>query len=69
MGAVVPRIRPARGGLWEYVFFADIEGHRSDPNVARALVELSARASLLKVLGSYPMAPVEIETESVRRRS
>jgi chorismate mutase/prephenate dehydratase len=48
--------RPARSGLWEYVFYIDIEGHRSDPQVAAALAELAARASFLKVLGSYPCA-------------
>lgn len=49
--------RPSREGLWEYVFFADIEGHALSPHVARALVELRGRAAFLKVLGSYPAAP------------
>ena len=48
--------RPARSGLWEYLFFVDIEGHRSDDNVARALEEVRDRATFLKVLGSYPRA-------------
>lgn len=48
--------RPARAGLWEYVFYVDIEGHRQDSNVARALAELSRRALFLKNLGSYPAA-------------
>jgi chorismate mutase / prephenate dehydratase len=48
--------RPARHTLWEYVFFVDIEGHRDDPAVARALAELGRRAAYLKVLGSYPVA-------------
>ncbi len=48
--------RPSRSGLWEYVFFVDIEGHARDPNVAEALAEIEQRASLLKVLGSYPRA-------------
>jgi chorismate mutase / prephenate dehydratase len=63
--------RPSREGLWEYVFFADIEGHESEPRVARALAELRERAALLKVLGSYPMAPLEAAREgaSVRRLS
>ena len=47
--------RPARHTLWEYVFFADIEGHREDPAVATALAELGRRAAYLKVLGSYPV--------------
>ncbi len=48
--------RPARHTLWEYVFFVDIEGHRDDPAVAKALAELACRAAYLKVLGSYPVA-------------
>ena len=48
--------RPSRTGLWEYVFFVDIEGHQDDPNVARALDELQPLAAFLKVLGSYPVA-------------
>lgn len=48
--------RPARSGLWEYVFYIDIEGHRSEPTVAAALDELAKCASFVKVLGSYPRA-------------
>ncbi|MEK6594431.1 MAG: prephenate dehydratase [Pseudomonadota bacterium] len=48
--------RPARTGLWEYVFYVDIEGHAQNANVARALAELERKASFLKNLGSYPAA-------------
>lgn len=48
--------RPSRAGLWEYVFYVDVEGHQQDPNVARALAELKQKASFLKILGSYPAA-------------
>lgn len=48
--------RPSRRGTWDYVFFVDIEGHRDNPEVAKALGELKADASLFKILGSYPMA-------------
>ncbi len=48
--------RPARSGLWEYVFFLDIEGHQSDTKVAAALAELKQVAAFVKVLGSYPAA-------------
>lgn len=50
--------RPARVGLWEYVFFIDFEGHISDANVGRALEQLSERSSYIKVLGSYPCAVI-----------
>ena len=48
--------RPARHTLWEYVFYVDIEGHKDEPAVAKALEELARRAAYLKVLGSYPVA-------------
>lgn len=52
--------RPARGfggSRWEYVFFIDVEGHHSEPAVARALDDLRGRVGFLKELGSYPRAP------------
>ncbi len=48
--------RPARGRLWEYVFFVDFEGHRSQPRIQQALKELAGHCPLLQVLGSYPAA-------------
>ncbi len=48
--------RPARTGLWEYLFFVDVVGHRDDPPVASALAELALKAPFLKLLGSYPAA-------------
>jgi len=48
--------RPSRTGLWEYVFFVDIEGHQQQENVAKALAELGEKAAFLKILGSYPAA-------------
>lgn len=46
--------RPAKMGLWEYVFFVDIEGHQSDKKVNTALKEVDQNASFMKILGSYP---------------
>ncbi len=48
--------RPSRRAMWEYVFFIDIDGHTDDANVAAALDALANKASVLKVLGSYPVA-------------
>lgn len=48
--------RPSRRGKWDYVFFIDIEGHVEDKAVAAALIDLKRRASLFRVLGSYPRA-------------
>jgi chorismate mutase/prephenate dehydratase len=48
--------RPSRKRKWDYVFFIDVEGHVSDAPVAKALAALEERASLFKILGSYPRA-------------
>lgn len=48
--------RPLRGQLWEYAFFTDLEGHRDDPPVLRALERLRERGAMVRVLGSYPRA-------------
>jgi chorismate mutase/prephenate dehydratase len=47
--------RPARIGTWEYYFYVDVEGHRQDAPVARALEELHNNAAFFKLLGSYPV--------------
>jgi chorismate mutase/prephenate dehydratase len=48
--------RPSRKRKWDYVFFIDVEGHVSDPLLAKALSSLEKDASLFKILGSYPRA-------------
>ncbi len=48
--------RPSRRRKWDYVFFIDIEGHAEDPKIASVLEQLKGRATLLRVLGSYPRA-------------
>lgn len=48
--------RAAKSGLWEYLFFIDVEGHRNEERVSSALAELGRKAPFLKVLGSYPAA-------------
>jgi chorismate mutase/prephenate dehydratase len=48
--------RPARTGRWEYMFYVDVQGHRQDPKVAKALAALEKLAPFLKILGSYPAA-------------
>lgn len=48
--------RPSRRKAWEYLFFIDLEGHQSEPRVTRALKTLERSTSLLRVLGSYPVA-------------
>ena len=48
--------RPSRRRKWDYVFFIDVEGHAEDRKLRQALAALKKRASLLRVLGSYPRA-------------
>jgi chorismate mutase / prephenate dehydratase len=48
--------RPSRKKSWDYVFFLDLDGHRSDPSVAPVLSELERACALFKVLGSYRKA-------------
>jgi chorismate mutase / prephenate dehydratase len=48
--------RPSHRRKWDYVFFIDIEGHAKEPRIARALAALEKRASMFRVLGSYPRA-------------
>jgi chorismate mutase / prephenate dehydratase len=56
MTRIESRPATARAGLWEYMFFIDVEGHQKDERVARALDGLRAKAPFLKILGSYPTA-------------
>jgi len=51
-----PSRQGLRSGLWEYVFFIDVEGHQRDAALAQALAELKDQVPFLKVLGSYPVA-------------
>ena len=48
--------RPSKRKAWEYLFFIDVEGHESEPRVQRALKALKRSTSLLRILGSYPVA-------------
>lgn len=46
--------RPTRQKVWEYIFFVDFEGHRSEKRVQKAVRLLERSCIFLKVLGSYP---------------
>jgi chorismate mutase/prephenate dehydratase len=48
--------RPSRTSLWEYVFFVDVHGHKTDAKVVEALAALEEKTRFLKILGSYPVA-------------
>lgn len=48
--------RPYKNRNWSYVFFIDVEGHQENENVRSALSELTQKAVMINVLGSYPVA-------------
>jgi chorismate mutase/prephenate dehydratase len=62
--------RPNRILPWQYLFFADIEGHFEQDPVQRALADLKSRVTFLKILGSYakrdPRQPIRLEKENMR---
>jgi chorismate mutase/prephenate dehydratase len=46
--------RPIKKKAWDYYFFVDLEGHREDKKVKKALGQLEGMCKFLKILGSYP---------------
>jgi len=56
IGMVHIESRPSRQGLWDYVFFIDIEGHSEDNVIAQALDTVKDNVKMFKLLGSYPKA-------------
>ncbi len=48
--------RPSKRKVWDYVFFVDLEGHKENEPVKKALEELKKKSQMIKVLGSYPKA-------------
>lgn len=45
---------PSRAKPWEYVFFAEMEGHIADERVIVALGQLEELCTSVNVIGSYP---------------
>ena len=52
--------RPSHRGMWEYVFFLDLDGHVSDPAIAEVLEEIKQETIMLKLLGSYPKSVLDL---------
>jgi chorismate mutase/prephenate dehydratase len=48
--------RPTKQTPWEYNFYLDFEGHRSEKSCAEALKALEKFTTFIKILGSYPKA-------------
>jgi chorismate mutase/prephenate dehydratase len=51
--------RPQVGRPWEYNFYLDFEGHRTEKGVQQALGSLTGNANFVKLLGSYSKAKEE----------
>jgi len=47
--------RPSKKKAWDYYFFVDLEGHRQDVHVRKALDQLEGMCKYLKIVGSYPV--------------
>ena len=56
IGMVHIESRPSRQGLWDYVFFIDVEGHSEDNVIAQALDSVKNNVKMFRLLGSYPKA-------------
>ena len=48
--------RPSQRANWEYIFFVDLIGHASDPNVIEAIEKSKSHCLQMTLLGSYPRA-------------
>jgi len=48
--------RPIVGKPWEYNFYLDFEGHRTEGRVQQALENLTQNSIFVNLLGSYPKA-------------
>ena len=46
--------RPSRKALGEYIFYVDLEAHREEQSLKRALSEVASEFSFYRWLGSYP---------------
>ena len=47
--------RPQRIGLGHYMFFCDLQGPASNPDVAAAIAGLRGHCETVRVLGSFPV--------------
>lgn len=50
--------RPSKTGLWEYVFFIDIDGHAGEAGVREVLQKFEERNVFIKIIGAYPQAVI-----------
>lgn len=53
--------RPSRKTAWHYVFLVDVEGHRTDKELAKAIADVRRTTDFVKVVGSYPRAAIPLD--------
>lgn len=51
---ITNRPAPENKGVWNYIFFIEIKGHRKSNLVEQILEEIYMRGAEIKILGSYP---------------
>jgi chorismate mutase/prephenate dehydratase len=51
--------RPLKQESWNFLFFADIEGHESEEKIQRAAEKMRPFCLFLKILGAYPASSLE----------
>lgn len=49
---------PSTETKWDYLFFIDVDGHQKDANLAEAIQEVQQKTSFCKILGSFPVSPL-----------
>lgn len=54
------QLRPSGMKAWEYIFFVDMVGHIDDEPIKKGLEELEKMSILVKFLGSYPKADIDV---------
>ncbi len=55
--------RPSKRKAWDYLFFIDLEGHKSEEKVRRAINSAKEQTMFMKILGSYPRGTREWQEE------
>jgi len=56
--------RPLVGKPWEYNFYLDFEGHKTDKIISEALEILKHNSLFVKIIGSYPKAKENFANKS-----
>ncbi|BBP43590.1 prephenate dehydratase [Thiosulfativibrio zosterae] len=50
---------PSVNKKWDYVFFIDVLGHQDEPLLQEALQEVKDKSLFYKLLGSFPVSPLD----------